>query len=69
MVLLAAIIASPLAWYFMKEWLQDFAYRVDIAWWVFGIAGAIALTIALLTISFRAVKAAMANPVNSLRRE
>jgi putative ABC transport system permease protein len=69
LVLLAAMIASPLAWYFMKEWLQDFAYRIHIGWWVFGIAGAIALLIALVTVSFRAVKAAMANPVKSLRTE
>ncbi|HZI52796.1 MAG TPA: ABC transporter permease [Chitinophagaceae bacterium] len=69
LVLIAAVIASPLAWYFMREWLQDFAYRVDIGWWVFGIAGAIALLIALFTVSFRAIRAAMANPVDSLRSE
>lgn len=69
LVLLAAVIASPIAWYFMHEWLKDFAYRVDIGWWIFGIAGFIALIIALVTISFRAVKAAMANPVRSLRAE
>jgi putative ABC transport system permease protein len=69
LVLIAAVIASPLAWYFMHEWLQDFAYRVNIGWWVFGIAGAIALFIALFTVSFRAIRAAMANPVTSLRTE
>ena len=69
LVLIAAVIASPLAWYFMHEWLQDFAYRINIGWWVFGIAGAIALLIALFTVSFRAIRAAMANPVNSLRTE
>ena len=69
LVLLAAVIASPLAWYFMHEWLQDFAYRVNIGWWVFAASGAIALLIALITISFRSVKAAIANPVTSLRTE
>jgi putative ABC transport system permease protein len=69
LILIAAVIASPLAWYFMQEWLQDFAYRVNIGWWVFGIAGSIALLIALITISFRAIRAAMANPVKSLRTE
>jgi putative ABC transport system permease protein len=69
LVLVAAVIASPLAWYFMNEWLQDFAYRINIGWWVFGIAGAIALLIALVTVSFRAIKAAVANPVKSLRTE
>ena len=69
LVLIAAFIASPLAWYFMHEWLQDFSYRISIGWWVFVIAGIIALFIALVTISFRAVKAALANPVKSLRTE
>lgn len=69
LVLIAAIIASPLAWYFMHEWLQDFAYRVTIGWWVFAVAGVIALLIALITVSFRSVKAAIANPVKSLRTE
>lgn len=69
LVLLAAIIASPLAWYFMNQWLQDFAYRINIGWWVFATAGMAALLIALFTISFKAVKAAIANPVTSLRTE
>ena len=69
LVLVAALIASPLAWYFMHEWLQDFAYRVNIGWWVFVAAGITALLIALITISFKAVKAAIANPVKSLRTE
>ena len=69
LVLIAAFIASPLAWYFMHEWLQDFSYRISIGWWVFVIAGITALFIALVTISFRAVKAALANPVKSLRTE
>jgi len=53
----------------MNKWLQDFAYRIHIGWWVFGIAGFIALVIAFATMSFQAVKAAMANPVKSLRTE
>jgi ABC-type antimicrobial peptide transport system permease subunit len=69
LVLLAVIIASPLAWYFMNQWLQDFAYRTDISWWVFALAGMVALAIALITVSFQAVKAAIANPVTSLRSE
>ena len=69
LILIAAVIASPLAWYFMHEWLQDFAYRVNIGWWVFGVAGSAALLVALITVSFRAVKAALANPVLSLRTE
>ena len=69
LVLIAAVIASPFAWYFMHEWLQDFAYRINIGWWVFAVAGVTALLIALITISFRAVKAALANPVKSLRTE
>ncbi|HYF33522.1 MAG TPA: ABC transporter permease [Chitinophagaceae bacterium] len=69
LVLIAFIIASPLAWYFMHAWLQDFAYRVNIAWWVFALAGFLALSIAMLTVSFQAVKAALMNPVKSLRTE
>jgi putative ABC transport system permease protein len=66
---IAAVIAFPLAWWAMYTWLQDFAYRISISWWVFAIAGATALCIALLTVSFQAIKAALANPVNSLRSE
>jgi putative ABC transport system permease protein len=69
LVLVAGIIASPLAWYFMSQWLQDFAYRINIGWWVFAVAGVTALLIALVTISFKAIKAAIANPVKSLRTE
>ena len=69
LVFIAFIIAFPLAWLAMHSWLQDFAYRIDISWWVFGIAGVAALLIALLTISFQAIKAALANPVKSLRTE
>jgi len=69
LVVLAFAIASPLAWWFMNKWLQDFAYRIHIGLWVFIIAGASALLIAFLTISFQAVKAALSNPVKSLRTE
>ncbi|HEX2684272.1 MAG TPA: FtsX-like permease family protein, partial [Ferruginibacter sp.] len=69
LVFIAAIIAFPVAWWAMNKWLQDFAYRIDISWWVFIIAAAIALLIALITISFQSIKAAVANPVKSLRTE
>jgi putative ABC transport system permease protein len=69
LVLVATCIAVPLSWAAMYKWLQDFAYRINISWWVFAIAGIIALTIALVTISFQAIKAAVANPVKSLRTE
>lgn len=69
LVLLAAIPAFPFAWFIMHKWLQDFAFRIDINWWVFAAAAIAALLIALLTVSFQAVKAAMANPVKSLRTE
>ncbi len=69
LVALAFLIASPLAYFLMQEWLQDFPYRIDIKWWVFAIAGGVALTITLLTVSFQAIKAAIANPVKSLRTE
>ena len=68
-VLIAIVIASPIAWYAMDRWLQDFAYKVDIEWWVFGLAGLLAVGIALLTVSFQSVKAALMNPVKSLRSE
>jgi ABC-type antimicrobial peptide transport system permease subunit len=66
---IAAVIAFPLAYWWMYTWLQDFAYRISISWWVFIAAGALALVIALLTVSFQAVKAAVMNPVKSLRTE
>ncbi len=69
LVALAAIIAFPVAWYVMHQWLQDFAYHISIQWWIFLIAGILAAFIALATISFQALKAAWANPVNSLRSE
>jgi putative ABC transport system permease protein len=69
LVVLAIVIASPVAWYFMHKWLQDFAYRIPISWWIFAIAGACAVGVALLTVSYRAFRAATANPVDSLRTE
>ena len=69
LVLLAILISAPIAWYFMQHWLQGFAYRIDIKIWVFAVAGLVAVFIALLTVSFQAVKAAVANPVKSLRTE
>jgi putative ABC transport system permease protein len=69
LVLIALLIASPIAWYFMNNWLQDFAYRINIRWWVFGAAAMVAIAIAMLTVSFQAIKAAIANPVKSLRSE
>jgi putative ABC transport system permease protein len=69
LVAIAFVIASPIAWYGMNKWLQDFAYRINISWWVFLVAGAVALFIALATVSFQAIKAAVANPVKSLRTE
>jgi putative ABC transport system permease protein len=69
LVLIALIIASPLAWYAMNRWLSDFDYRVTISWWTFAVAGALALLIALLTVCYQAIKAALRNPVRSLRSE
>ena len=69
LVLIAAIIAFPVAWWAMHNWLLDFAYRVNIGWWVFVAAGVAAVIIALITISFQSIKAAIANPVKSLRSE
>jgi len=69
LVVIAAIIAFPVAWYAMNHWLHNFAYRINIAWWVFVAAGIIAFLIAFATISFQAVKAAISNPVKSLRSE
>ena len=69
LVLIAIVIATPLAWYAMQQWLDDFAYRAEISWWVFALAGLAALAIAFLTVSFQSIRAALANPVKSLRSE
>lgn len=69
LVIIALFIAAPLAWWFMQKWLENFTYHIDINLWVFVIAGFVAIVIALFTVSFQAIKAAMANPVKSLRTE
>jgi ABC-type antimicrobial peptide transport system permease subunit len=69
LLLIAVIIASPLAWFGMQKWLNNFAYRISISWWVFVLAGLVAFVIAISTISFQAIKAALSNPVKSLRTE
>ena len=69
LVIIAALIAFPVAWLMMSQWLEDFAYRIDIPWWIFIVAGVIAAAVAFVTISFQAIKAANANPVLSLRTE
>jgi putative ABC transport system permease protein len=69
LVVIAFIISIPVTWWAMHKWLQDFAYRINISWWIFAIAGILAIFIAALTISFQAIRAAVANPVKSLRTE
>jgi len=66
---IAFVLASPIAWFMMNKWLQDFAYRVDISWWIFAVAGLSVLFITLVTVGFQAIKAALNNPVKSLRSE
>ncbi|WP_421827387.1 permease prefix domain 2-containing transporter [Larkinella sp.] len=66
---ISILIASPMAWYGMNRWLQNFAYKIDLEWWVFALAGLVAIGIALLTVSFQSIKAALMNPVKSLRSE
>jgi putative ABC transport system permease protein len=69
LVLFSLVIAVPLTWWVMNSWLQDFAYRISIQWWVFVFAGVLAILIALVTVGFQALKAALTNPVKSLRTE
>ena len=69
LIVFSFLIASPIAWYFMHQWLQDFAYRTDISWWIFAIAGMVTLLVALIIISFQSIKAVLMNPVKSLRTE
>jgi len=66
---IANLISWPVSYFIMNKWLQNFAYRIDIGWWIFALAAILALFIALLTISFQTIKAATANPVDSLRYE
>jgi putative ABC transport system permease protein len=69
LILIAMVIASPIAGYIMSQWLGDFAYRIDLSWWVFALAGGLAISVAILTVSYQAIKAALMNPVKSLRSE
>ncbi|GAA0541991.1 ABC transporter permease [Chitinophaga japonensis] len=69
LVLIAILVASPIAWYVMDKWLEGFAYRITMQWWMFGLAGLLAVAIALLTVSYQSVKAALANPVKALTLE
>ncbi|MEO8765382.1 MAG: ABC transporter permease [Ginsengibacter sp.] len=69
LIMIASLISFPVAWWMMNKWLQSFAYRIGISWWVFILAAVFAIVIALITVSFQAIKAAIANPVNSLRSE
>jgi putative ABC transport system permease protein len=69
LVLVAFVIATPLAWYFMNKWLQDYAYRINIEWWVFAVTGAATVLVALVATGYQAIKAGVANPVDSLRTE
>jgi putative ABC transport system permease protein len=69
LVIIAIAIATPAAWWAMNKWLQGFTYRINIGWITFAVAGSMAIIIAILTVSFHAIKAAIANPVDSLRSE
>ena len=69
LVLVALVLAAPVAWFFMDRWLSDFAYRISMPWWVFVLSGVAAVIIAFATVSFQSVRAALANPVESLRSE
>jgi putative ABC transport system permease protein len=69
LIFVSFLIASPVAWYVMHNWLQGFAYRIPISWWIFPAAGLLAFVIAIGTVSFQTMKAAVANPVLSLRSE
>jgi ABC-type antimicrobial peptide transport system permease subunit len=69
LVLIAFLIAAPVAWWSMSTWLKNYPYRISIQWWVFALAGALSFLIALITISYQSVRAAIANPVTSLRSE
>ena len=69
LVIISIVVATPVAWWAMNKWLQSFTYRVDISWWMFALAGIVAICIAVLTVSLQAIRAAIANPVKSLRTE
>jgi putative ABC transport system permease protein len=69
LVVIAILIASPIAWYAMSQWLAEFAYRIAIPWWIFVVTATLAVGIAFLTVSFQSIKAALMNPVKSLKSE
>jgi putative ABC transport system permease protein len=69
LVLIGLIIAAPLSWYLMNNWLQDFTYRIDIKWWMFALPGILAISVAFVTISLQSLRVALANPVESIRTE
>jgi putative ABC transport system permease protein len=69
LILVAFLIAAPLGWLVMRSWLEDFAYRIDLSWWIFILAGISSLALALFTLSYQAFKTAVTNPVKSLRSE
>ena len=68
-VSIAMLIGFPIAWYLVNKWLEDFAYKTSIEWWIFGLAGMLTIVIALLTVTFQSIKSALVNPVKSLRTE
>ena len=69
LVAIAILIAAPVGYYFMQQWLADFTYKIDLSWWMFAVAALVGIVIALLTVSFQSIRAALANPVDSLRNE
>jgi ABC-type antimicrobial peptide transport system permease subunit len=69
LIVIAFLIAAPIGWYSMNHWLQDFAYKIDITWWTFALAGGVSILITLIIVSYQAIKAAITNPVTSLRSE
>jgi ABC-type antimicrobial peptide transport system permease subunit len=69
LIVLAFVVAVPLAWMGMHQWLQNFAYRTDVSWWIFALSGALMIAVAFITLSFQTIKTATDNPINSLRSE
>jgi len=69
LVLVALLIASPISWYLMNEWLENFAYRIDMQWWMFALAGVLAIFIAFATVSYQSIRAALSNPIKALKQE
>jgi putative ABC transport system permease protein len=69
LIIIAVILSSPIAWYLANKWLEDFAYKTEIQWWFFGVSGLIVLLTTLITVNIQTIKAALANPVDSLREE